>query len=342
MINIGIIGMGIMGKIHADLAKSTGEINIIAACENNPQRIENIKNTCDFDIYSDLDRFLEIKDMDHVIISTSNITHEDLAIKALAAGKNVLIEKPLSIDYESALRILEKACETGKRVSVFQSRRWDADFLKIKEIIESGLLGDLLDIQSRFYTKIWDPEVNQEKQWRFDERGGGLLFDWGSHLIDQILFLMKKEPSSVYGLLQKSSRDLSVEDYFLGILEFKNNTICKVEARNSSRLRMPRWYVVGTKGTLLVRNKKDYVWDEIELEYEDKKGREIKEKIKLPGVERFSEDIYKDFVKFIKGEKKVFVDINEAVTVMKIIDLIKLSNKDKKIIKDVNSWGEEK
>ncbi len=333
MVKVGIIGLGEMGKIHVDLAKKSGKIDIIGGCEIDSKRIDDIKDIYNFDIYSDLDKFLSNEEIEYVIISTPNRTHEEVAIKALSYKKNVLIDKPLSIDYESSLRIFNKALENRKKVLVFQSRRWDADFLKIKEIIDSGILGDILGIQSRLYEKIWeDREIDDiQKSWRLNDAGGGLLLDWGAHLIDQILLLIKRDPVSIYGLLQKSSLDYIIDDYFLGIFEFDNNIICEVEARNNDRLKMPRWYIVGTKGSLIVKNKKNYIWDEIEIEYKNNKGKEVREIIKIPNVKIFSENIYKDFEKFVNGEKEVFVDINESLRVLKIIDLIRFSNKEKKI-----------
>ena len=76
-----------------------------------------------------------------------------------------------------------------------------------------------------------------------------------------------------------------------GIMEFDNNTICREEARNNDRFRLPRWHVIGTKGSVLVKNRKDYIWDEIELKYQDKDGREKREIIKIPDAKRFTDDI---------------------------------------------------
>ena len=333
MIKVGIVGLGGMGRTHIKLIKECDGIDVVAASEIDIERIKKTEPSCDFTIYKDLDVFLRIDDLDYVIVSTPNHTHEEIAIKALSAGKNVIIDKPMTVDYESALRIFNEAQKATKDVFVFHSRRWDPDFLKIIEIINSGMLGDLLEIQSSLYYKIWDyKNIGDTKAWRLDKDGGGILMDWAPHLIDQILLLMNSDPVHVYGLTQQSVKNSCIDDYFLGILEFEDNIFCKIEARNNERLKVPRWYIVGTKGTLLVENKKRYKWDEIIIEYEDENGEEVKRKFELPDARTLSEDIYKDFVKFVKGEKDKFIDIDESMRVMKIMDLIRLSSTEKGLL----------
>lgn len=199
MINIAIIGMGQMGMIHADIITKNRDLNLIAVSKKGLDRSKEIRDKYGVEVYTDNDKLLDIKEIDYVVISTTNETHEELTIKAIRKGKNVIVEKPMSIDYESTLRMIKAAEEHNKNLFVYNSTLWDRAFLLVKDTIETGDLGDILVIQSRWmafgeYWAGWGIH-SMDFPWRIKpEYGGGILIDIGYHLITQIIQIIKKDP----------------------------------------------------------------------------------------------------------------------------------------------------
>jgi predicted dehydrogenase len=222
---------------------------------------------------------------------------------------------------------------------VHQSSRWDRDFLLLKQVIQSGKLGEILCIQSKVTLcdegwPQWGIEGSQNP-WRIKAQyGGGMLFDWGPHLVDEIMLLMGKDPIGVYGILQSGVWSKEVDDYFFAIMRYDNNVICQIECSNNARLPAPRWFVIGTKGTFIVHGKKDPVWADVEMYYQKDDGEKIHEKVELVGVTESGIEggFYRDLVPFLEGKKKEFVSMYEASKVVKILEMIKQSSEKNQFI----------
>ena len=339
MINMAIIGMGQMGMIHADIITKNKGLNLIAVSKKSPKRLKEIKDKYGVDVYTDNDKLLDIKEIDYVVISTTNETHEELTIKAIKKGKNVIVEKPMSIDYESTLRMIKTAEEHKKNLFVYLSTLWDRDFLLVKDVISSGALGNILVIQSKWmvfgeYWTGWGIH-GMDFPWRIKpEYGGGILMDLGYHLIAQMLQIINKDPVGVYGMLQSGLWTTEVDDYFFSIIRFDDDIICQIEGSNNCRIPLPRWYVIGTKGTLIVKGSLEELYDEAEINYIKDDGKKEIKKIKLvdyPGS-GLSDGFYVDLVKFAKGEKKEFISMHESSKAMKILDLIRKSSKENRFM----------
>ena len=337
MLNIGIIGMGKMGMIHANLVSENPDLKLIAACEKTEERLESIKDRYKINVYNNVEKFLNIKDLDYVVIATTNETHQELTVKALEKGKNVIVEKPMSYNYLSTLKMIEAAEKYNRKLFVHHNRRWDRDFIKVKKVIESKLLGDILLIQSKVMLCDYDwPAWGIEgmaNPWRIKKKyGGGILLDWGSHLIDQILLLVGRDPIGVYGVMQKGVWSTEVEDYFFSIIKFDSKLVCQVEASNNSQISLPRWFIVGTKGTLKVNGKSTPVWDEVEISYQQDNGNRENQNIKLIGISEITKGFYEDFLLYLKGKIRNFVSMHDASKVVRVLDLIKESNRSNKFI----------
>lgn len=334
MINIGIIGFGKMGRTHAEIISRIPGLRLIAVSKKSKTGAEQIKKKYKVDVYADNDELLKIKDIDYVVISTTNETHEQLAIEAFKKRKNVIVEKPMSLDYEGAVRMVKTADKYDKKLFVYYSTLWDKDFLLVKETIDSGVLGNILCIQSRWmvYGEYWAGWGihGMDYPWRTKaESGGGILMDLGIHVIMQILAIFNKDPIGVYGILQSGLWATEVDDHFFALIRFKENTICQLEVSNNCRIPLPRWYVIGTKGTLKVSGSLKEIYDNVEIEYIRDDGKKVKEKISLaeyPGSGN-SDGFYRDFVRFTKGSKKEFLSMYDAAKSMKILDVIRESNK---------------
>jgi predicted dehydrogenase len=334
MIKIGIIGMGRFGMMHAEWIKMHKELQLVAAAEKDLSRIKEIEDKYKIKVFDDTAALIDMEDIDYIVIATTNEAHEDLAIKALDGGKNVIVEKPMSLDYEGSVRMVQTAEKYKKNLFVHHSTLWDRDYLLVKDVIESGLLGEILVVKSSaiFFGEYWAGWGIQGMAfpWRIkSECGGGLLMDWGPHLITQLLMLTKKELRGLYARLQSGIWACEVEDHFMADLDFGDNTIYQIEASTNYRIPYPRWFIIGTKGTLMMPSKLTNVWDEAQINYVGADGNKEIKNINLvghPGA-GCSGGFYEDFVRFINGEKKEFLSMHMSSLSMKVIDAIRQSDK---------------
>lgn len=247
-----IIGYGGMGAYHentlvpldSDLMEVTGSYDIreerqIAAKE------------AGLHVYENLNELLEDEAIEAVIIATPNDSHKDLAIQAMRAGKHVVCEKPVTMDTEEFDDILEVAKETDKVFMVHQNRRWDPDFLLVRDLFNERTLGDIFHIESRVHGANGIPG-----DWRhLKAQGGGMLLDWGVHLLDQMLWLVD---SPVVDVKVDMSYILGndVDDGFVTYITFENGIRVHVEVGTTNYVQLPRWYVKGNKGTAVIKD-----WD---------------------------------------------------------------------------------
>jgi scyllo-inositol 2-dehydrogenase (NADP+) len=185
-------------------------------------------------------------DIDLVAISTPTDTHEPLARAALEAGKHVVLDKPFAALPEQADGLVALAEARGRMLTVLQNRRWDADFLTLRDLVQAGELGDLRHVQIRF--DRWRAETKQG--WRNDIRpGSGVLMDLGAHLVDQAILLSGK-PDWVFADATAQGRGAVADDGFAMIL-----------AAGEARLHLgstpfalaaaPRLVVHGTRGSFV-------------------------------------------------------------------------------------------
>lgn len=331
---MGIVGMGKMGGFHAEWIAKNSDMELRAICEKNPARIEKLREQYPVTIHQDYVAFLE-QELDFVVVVTTNESHEELTVAALNSGKHVIVEKPMSVSYESCRRMIRAAEKNERHLFVHHSSRWDRDFLLVKEAIASGLLGEILVIQSKVMLcdegwPAWGIE-GMANPWRIKaEHFGGLLFDWGPHLVDQLLLIMKAPLLGVLGQLQSGVWSTEVDDHFLAVLNFEGKTLCQIEVSNNARIALPRWYVIGSRGTLEVKGFKEPFWDHAEIVYQREDGKKETRLVELHEVcESGAEGgFYEDLIPFVEGRKEQFVSMHEAARVVQVLELIKRSSRD--------------
>jgi len=180
----GLIGYGLAGRVfHAPLMQAAG---IAVAAVATSRREEVLADLPGAQVEADPQTLVARPDLDLVVVATPNDAHHGLARDALRAGKHVVVDKPFTIASADADALIGLAEERGLILSVFQNRRWDSGFLALRAAIEGGGLGEILLYQARF--DRFRPEI--PGRWRDrDEPGSGVLYDLGSHLIDQALIL---------------------------------------------------------------------------------------------------------------------------------------------------------
>ncbi|HQP77187.1 MAG TPA: Gfo/Idh/MocA family oxidoreductase [Saprospiraceae bacterium] len=157
-------------------------------------------------------------DIDLIVVNTPVQTHYEIAKQALATGKHVLVEKPFTVTYRQALELIDIAREHNAKLSVFQNRRFDRDYLRVKTILESGNLGQIHEATIRFDRYRTGSSGKLHKEGNFP--GSGALYDLGSHLIDQALQLFGP-PENIYADLMQLRPDVESDDYFELLLYYQ-------------------------------------------------------------------------------------------------------------------------
>lgn len=250
-INVAVVGYGGMGRYHANHIEEFEKFNLVG--------IYDIKQSaCDVAtekgvyVYPSFEAVLEDERIELIVCATYNDCHKDIAIRAMKAGKAVISEKPVTMCSEDLEEMIKASEETGKLFTVHQNRRWDNDYRMVKRVLETNELGNVFSIDSRVYGSRGIPgDWRREKQ-----HGGGMLLDWGVHLLDQILMLNEgKKLLTVYATMTNVTND-EVDDGFRAILKFENGPECLVEVFTNNFIEAPRWYVCGENGTAIIRD-----WD---------------------------------------------------------------------------------
>jgi predicted dehydrogenase len=212
-IRVGLIGYGLAGSaFHAPLIAATPGMTLAAVVTSNPERAAQARaEHPGVAVVDSADRLWErAAELDLVVVASPNRTHVPLGLEALQAGLAVVVDKPLAATSADARRLVDEARRRGLLLSVFQNRRWDGDFLTLRRLIAEGALGEVHRFESRF--ERWRPAP--KPGWR--ERGdpaeaGGVLFDLGSHLIDQALVLFGPV-QHVYAEIDRRRPGVEVDD----------------------------------------------------------------------------------------------------------------------------------
>ncbi len=244
-----VIGYGGMGKWHISHMLQSDVIEFAGVYDIDEERQEKARSR-GMHAYDSFEAVLADPTVDGVTIATPNEFHMPLAIQALNAGKAVVSEKPVCLNSRELQAMIEAANRTGKLFTVHQNRRWDSDYLKMKEVYASGDLGEVFGIESRVQGSRGIPG-----DWRgHKEHGGGMILDWGVHLIDQMLGIVyDRKVEKVYCRCDHIT-NYEVDDGFRLDLYFENDLTARIEVGTSHFLPLPRYYMTGTNGSALIQS----------------------------------------------------------------------------------------
>ena len=252
-IRVAIIGYGLAGSVfHAPLIASTSGMQVAAIVTANPERQEHARR--DFPsvviLPTDEDIWRNPSNYDLVVVATPNRLHVPLGIAALSAGLPVVIDKPMAASVADAEQLIAISEQTGKLLTVFQNRRWDNDFLTVRHLIDADLdlLGPITRFESRFERYRAAPRPGAWREFAAPEEAGGLLYDLGSHLIDQVLVLFGM-PTSVYAEVGRQRPGAQVDDDTFVALSFPNGVHAHLWMSAVTRIPGPRMRISGLRGT---------------------------------------------------------------------------------------------
>ncbi|MFV0344481.1 MAG: Gfo/Idh/MocA family protein [Anaerocolumna sp.] len=251
-----IVGFGGMGNAHLDnyIPRSNFDIKGIYDISVTVQNKAKEKGLY---CYKSLDEVASDSEIDLVLIATPNDTHHPIAIKMMENKKAVLCEKPAALNVKELEEMIMCSKKNNVTFAVNQNRRYDRDFLTAKKIIESNEIGKVFHFESKVYGSRGIPG-----DWRGEKKhGGGMLLDWGIHLIDQFTMLNDFELDSIYAEFTNITND-DVDDGFRVHFRFKNGATALAEVATCNFIEFPRWYICGTNGTATLGQFKN-PWDEL-------------------------------------------------------------------------------
>ena len=243
-LKIGLMGYGFAGQtFHAPVIAHCGHATLAAIATSQPDRAR--ADYADAAIVADLDALLALDDLDCIVIATPNDTHFDLARRVLAGGKHVVVDKPVTLSAAQARVLAALADERSRVFAPFHNRRWDGDFVTVRQLLEGDALGRITHFESHF--DRFRPLVRQ--RWREDAtRGGGLLYDLGPHLIDQALALFGA-PHTVTAFVHTRRDGGAAPDYAHLVLGYPAHEA--VLHASALAAFSPRFVIHGTRGSYL-------------------------------------------------------------------------------------------
>ena len=245
---VAVVGYGGQGGWHANHILKSDVAELAGIYDIKEERNE-IARKNGIRVYDSFEAVLSDPAVDIVTVATPNDVHEELVVAALNAGKNVICEKPVALSLESFDRMVAAANKNGKKFSVHQNRRWDVDYLAMKQVKESGMIGDIINLESRIHGSRGIPS-----DWRgLKQYGGGMLLDWGVHIIDQALMILGFDVKSVYCTFDHITNK-EVDDGFQLTIELESGKKAYVEVGTYNFIAMPRFYMRGMKGSALIED----------------------------------------------------------------------------------------
>lgn len=248
----GLVGYGFAGQtFHAPVLSAATGLELGAVASSQPHKVH--ADWPGVDVVPDVGALLRRSDIDLIVVATPNAQHHPVAKAALAAGKHVVVDKPFTLDAGQARELAALAERQGRLLSVYQNRRFDSDFLTLREVLAGGDLGRPVYFESHF--DRFRPEVRA--RWREQPvPGAGLWVDLGSHLVDQTVQLFGRPDA-----LQLDSAVLRdgalVEDYFHAVLRYESGEHAPLRvvlhATTLAAHAAPRYIVHGTRGSYVKR-----------------------------------------------------------------------------------------
>jgi scyllo-inositol 2-dehydrogenase (NADP+) len=245
-VRVGILGYGAIGHEHNAAIARTEGLELVAVCDPDASRVRAAQELAP-GVRGVADLLAE-DDVDLVIVSTPPATHADWALRCLEAGKAVVVEKPFCLTVEEADRQIAAAADRGLLLAVYQNRRWDPDYLALRQIVCSGALGEVFHYES--FVGGYGHPCNY---WHSDETvSGGAIYDWGSHYLDWVLDLFPQDVEWVSATTHKRRwHDVTNADHTRVLVHFTDGVEAEFTHSDLAAAAKPKFYVLGTDGALV-------------------------------------------------------------------------------------------
>ncbi len=229
---------------------------IVAVVDPEPSRRDEAAAEFGCKTYTDLSKMLRQDDVEVVVIATPSVRHGPDSIKSMKAGKHVVVEKPMAMNVSEADRMIRISQETNRKLFVHQNYRFFPEFLHLKEVVDSGILGRV------FHIRNYISSFSRRNDWQtLAKNGGGQLNNTCSHFIDQILQLAGGAVTQLMSDMQRIASAGDVEDHVKALLRFDNGVTADLEISTAENVAapLPKWIICGTHGTLTNDGKQSIV-----------------------------------------------------------------------------------
>jgi scyllo-inositol 2-dehydrogenase (NADP+) len=244
MINVGLIGFGLAGRsFHAPVIHAVPGLRLAAILQRSGD--EAAKLYPGARIVRSVEELLAMTDIQLIVVATPNGTHHSIARQCLAAGRDVVVDKPLVPTMEEALDLVEFARERGRLLTVYQNRRYDGDFQAVRQLVASGLLGRLVRFESNY--DRFRPQLKANAWRERSAPGTGILFDLAPHLIDHALLLFGL-PEAITADIRIEREHAVVDDSFDLTLHYAGSVRALLRATMLAPVTRPRFILHGTSG----------------------------------------------------------------------------------------------
>lgn len=340
-IRFGFIGAGGIAGYSADSVNSHPHAKVIAVQDTSSTRVSELSALKSIPQgYSTAEELLANKDIDAVYIAVPNKFHIPLTLKALEAGKHVILEKPFALNAEEASVAIEAAKKAGKVLNLGMNQRFNEPSQQFRSLVAAGTFGEIYHAKAYWLRRSGIPKLGTWFGSR-DLAGGGCLYDIGVHVLDLCLYIIDNfQPVSVFGssygmfgprglgegswgVSEKTGLPFEVEDMASGQIRMANGTTISLDvswARHSSENDTVDVELFGTEAGGAVYSKKIYRYDQhLGAHYTI---NEPKAKIDFPHKDRFH-----NFINHLRGEEPLCVTMEQALCVQRILDAFALSAK---------------
>jgi len=325
-IAVALIGYGgafNMGLHHRNAMEATGRMKVVAVCDTDPARLVTAKEElgAQTETFTEVGKLLKWGQFDLAIIILPHNLHAPVAVQCLKAGKHVITEKPMCLSVKEATAMIDAAKASNVMVSVFHNRRWDGDFLALRQIIESGLIGKVFQVE--IFAGGW---AAPRGWWRDDKAiSGGLGFDWGAHFMYWLLQIVPAPIADVTGFCRKLVwHQMTNEDHLQAIIRFADGTVAEFEQSQIARVGKPRWRLLGDRGAILAQSDHWQVNTEV---------NGLATEMKVPFLPGEHHKFYENIAAHILDGAKLIITAEDARRVIGIIEYAERSAKAGKALK---------
>ena len=247
-VGVGLVGYGAIGRDHAASISQVAGLRLSGVCDISAERRESASRDWDVPTHASAEAMLDDPAVGLVVVGTPPVAHAESVLAALAAGKHVVCEKPFALRVDEVDRMIDAAAARDRVLTVFQSRRWDPDYLALRDVVRSGGIGELFYMESFIggYSHPCD-------YWHSHEPiSGGTIYDWGSHYFDWILQLFPDAVRTVSAHAHKRVwHDVTNSDQVRVDLTFANGAEASFLQSDVASALKPKWYLLGTRGAVV-------------------------------------------------------------------------------------------
>jgi len=248
-ITVGIIGLGRAGwAIHVRRIREREDFKVVAVADPDAERRKQGEEELGAACFESIDQLLAGSDAELIVVATASMDHVDHSIRALEAGRHVLVEKPMATNVAEAERMMAAAGASDKVFTVHQSARWSPELAFMRNLLHDDRLGDVYFIRRGAYGYY------RRNDWqRLAKYQGGTMNNNGVHMLDQCRLLMEAPIADVFGDLQMVLSPGDTEDCVKVVMRGENGRVIDCEVYDACSAQLPGWTILGTRGSVVIQ-----------------------------------------------------------------------------------------